>query len=151
MKRAPVIISLAVIAGIAVLYLLFAAGYLTQSQASELTVDQIQAQAITVSYSDLVRNNAQYVGKIVYFRGQVTRIFDTPEGFTVVLMAVKDPSSNVYYENDIVWLDMNGPQLNEGNFIEIWGRVDGMETYKTAQGAMKTLPEITVLYGDFAT
>jgi hypothetical protein len=147
MKRAAVITVIAVIAGAAALSIFLLSGGLPESKANGLTMDEVKAQALNVSYADLVKNNGQYVGKIVYFRGQVTQIFETKGDFSVILVAVRDPGSNILLSRNAVWLNFIGPQLNEGDFIDIWGRVEGMKTYRPADGSRTTLPEITLLNG----
>lgn len=46
-----------------------------------ITPEQAKAQSIQVNYKDLLRNNNQYIGKIVRYQGKVDQVYELSDKF----------------------------------------------------------------------
>ena len=106
--------------------------------ASSLTVDQTRSTAMVVTYDELLRNNEQYIGKYVKIRG---KIINSQSSGTDYVFHVATRSGN--YDEDILYLNYNGPLFIDGDLIDIWGRVDGLKTDPTVFGNSVNIPKIT--------
>ncbi|WP_440950890.1 hypothetical protein [Methanosphaerula subterraneus] len=105
--------------------------------ASSLTVDQIKSTAMIATYDDLLRYNEQYIGKYVKIRG---KIIQSQSSGTDYVFHVATGSGR--YDEDILYLNYNGPRFTDGDLIDIWGRVDGLKTDPTVLGD-SVIPKIT--------
>jgi len=124
--------------------------YTPTTQPTPYFVDilQIKRNAQNIAYDDLFRYNEKYIGNTVYFRGKIVQI--TPisggsgdeYGFRV---ATKE-SQNYGYSDDIIFVYYKGPRYLEGDTIDLWGKVSGLQTYTAVLGNVVTIPELQALY-----
>jgi len=106
-----------------------------------LTPDEIKSQAVQVSYDELFRNIEDYVGDIVYFKGQVIQVLGESDYFDL-RVAVTDKG---FYWDDPVYVSYQGKRLLEGDIIKLWASVDGLITYTAVMGNQVTIPKLTAL------
>ena len=106
-----------------------------------LSISEIKQVAIKVIYDDLIRNNEDYVGKIVYYKGEILQVNIISTDKYVLLVSVTNKG---LYWDDVVWIKYQGKRFLEKDIIDIWGDVDGLKTYKSTSGAI-TVPEIDAL------
>ncbi len=106
-------------------------------EVKQLTPEEVKAKAIQVSYDDLMRNNENYTGKIVHYKGQVVQVLHV-SGDTYALRVGLD----MPFPKDIVWMNYAGKRVLEGDIIEFWGTVKGLKEYKSLLGEPITIPEI---------
>lgn len=107
------------------------------------TADQIKALAKNVPYDLLARNTEEYIGDIVYYRGQVVQVSEV-RGLKVILRVnVTEKQYGLW--DDTVWVNYEGPRVLENDIVHIWGKVMGRRTYTAVLGNQVTIPEIQAL------
>lgn len=117
----------------------------TPSKSSSKSIQEVKNEAISPSYDDLFRNNEEYVGDIVYYKGSVVQV-ENLVGDEYVLRV----STRPFYE-DILYVLYKGQRLLEDDTVEFWGEVNGLKTYTAILGNSVTVPEIDCLYLNLAT
>ena len=101
---------------------------------TSMTMDQFKATCQDYSYSDLLRNPDDYLGKSVHFHGKVMQALE--DGF---LVEVTDKGYGIW--DDIVVIAWDGkPNVIEDDIVDVYGTYTGAYTYQTAIGAQKTVP-----------
>lgn len=105
------------------------------------TPQEIKAQAISIGYDPLYRNIETHVGKIVHFRGEVSQVIIKRDDRYDLRLAMDGDYDKMVY---VIY---RGDRVLEGDTVEIWGRVNGLYSYKSIFGAKITLPEIKSLIG----
>jgi hypothetical protein len=103
-----------------------------------LTPDEIKAQAIEATYDDLMRNNEDYVDKIVHYTGKIVQAQNVFGDTYVLRVSTKTP----YYFSDTVWVNYAGKRVLEGDIVEFWGKVKGLKEYTAVLGNAITIPEV---------
>ena len=103
-----------------------------------LTPEEVKAQTIEVSYDDLMRNNENYVGKIVHYKGEIVQSQNVYGDTYVFRVSTKAPD----YFGDTVWVNYAGKRVLEHDIIEFWGKVKGLKEYSAVLGNSITIPEI---------
>ena len=115
---------------------------------SQHSVADIKASSVVVSYDDLMRNNKAHIGKIVRFEGEIIQLTEssifTDDEFNL-RVATKEGAFGSYSE-DIIWVWYKGSRLLEGDVIELWAEVEGLETYLAVLGNSVTIPKLKALY-----
>ena len=110
-------------------------------QTPALTPAEIKAKALTtVTYDDLLRNNENYVGKIVYYRGHVIQAQNI-YGDTYILRVEVKQNDDILW-SDPVWVNYAGSRILEGDIIDVWGQVKGIKQYQAVLGNQVEIPEI---------
>jgi hypothetical protein len=110
------------------------------AQQKSLTVEEIKAQAINVTYDELFRHNEDYIGKIVYKQVKVIQVGDSN-------LLVEIPST---FSTDTMYVEgYKGERLREDDLINLWGRVEGLYTYTTVSGIENTAIKIKYLHSEF--
>lgn len=118
---------------------------------SGLSTNQIISSAKTVPYDDLFRNNEQYIGDIVYYKGKIIQVQNIAGDNYIFRVAVKKSElMNDYYE-DILWLNYKGQRYLEGDIIQFWGKLKGLKEYNAILGNTVTIPEIDALIVTIST
>ena len=107
------------------------------------TFQEVLAQASTVSYDELFRNNERYVGTIVHYRGKVEQVVEGRRDDSYELRV--NVTEGDYFWEDTVYLNYSGQRLLENDIIEFVGEVKGLKTYGAVFGQQITIPEIDVL------
>lgn len=114
-----------------------------------ITIDDIKNSASPISYDELMRNNDDYVGKIVYKRGEILQVSERRTDQYVLRVATKW-SEYGYYE-DIIWVEYKGDRLLEGDIIDVWGESKGLETYSAVLGNQITIPKMDSVHTELVT
>lgn len=100
------------------------------------------------SYKDLLRNPSDYIGKKTYFFGQILQKI----GYTQYRVGVDCSKYNYiegYHCDNTIYVTYYGDaSLIEDDMVELWGTMDGTQTYTTIMGATMTIPK---LYAKYAT
>ena len=104
--------------------------------------------AISPSYDDLFRYNEQYVGKLVYYKGQVIQVLDVGQDQYQLRVNVTEGQ---YIWQDNTLLLYAGSRFLENDIIEFVGTVIGLITYKDVLGIPTTIPEISVVQAQIVT
>ena len=107
-------------------------------------VIQIKNNAHNIPYDDLFRNNENYVGKTVYFRGKIIQMAPLFGDNYVFRVATKS-SQYLGYIEDVVYVNYKGSRFLEGDTIDLWAKVDGLKTYTAVLGNPVSVPELTAL------
>ena len=106
------------------------------------TFQEAMAQATRVSYDDLFRNNAAYIGQKVHFQGKIIQVVEGPGDSYDLRVNV---TQGQYTWDDTVYLRYSGPRLLEDDIIEFVGEVEGLRTYEAVFGNNITIPELAVI------
>jgi len=106
--------------------------------APKLTHSQIKAKAENIPYDSLFRYNERYIGKIIMFKGEVVQAIGSSKIYALRVNMNDDYDQTVYVE-------YSGPRILEGDSIQIWGEVLGLETYTSIFGGSVTLPRVEEL------
>ena len=106
------------------------------------TFQEAMAQATRVSYDDLFRNNAAYIGQKVHFRGKIIQVVEGPGDSYDLRVNV---TQGQYIWEDTVYLHYSGSRLLEDDVIEFVGEVEGLRTYEAVFGNNITIPELVVI------
>jgi hypothetical protein len=119
-----------------------------QSTSSNDSIIQIKNNALNISYNDLFRDNEKYIGKTAYFRGKIVQIAFLSGNEYIFRVATK---KNQYfnYSDDIIYVNYQGSRYFEGDIIDLWGRVDGLEIYSAPWSNTVSFPKITGYYAEF--
>lgn len=62
---------------ILVMSIVFISGCVQEESSREvpiMSVEEIKSSALTISYDDLMRNNENYVGEVVHYRGKIVQV-----------------------------------------------------------------------------
>ncbi len=108
-------------------------------QNEALTLKEMKQQAKTMPYDDLMRENKNYVGDIVYYRGEVQQVSEISQNEYVLRVSVTEKE---YFWDDVVWVDYIGSRVLEKDIIDLWGAVTGLRTYTAVLGNDITIPKI---------
>lgn len=109
----------------------------TNNCLKDLSPETIKSNAIEISYDDLMRNNEEHVGKIVYHEGEVIQVQNVFGNTYVLRVSTEGP----YYYDNVIWVNYAGDRLLEDDAVEIWGVV-GLKEYSAIFGNSVTIPEI---------
>lgn len=117
--------------------------------AAQQSLDEQKAQAITIPYDDLFRNNEEHIGKTVRYVGEVLQVqensclFCENPGYTL-RVAVTRGSYGTW--DDPIWVDYDGRErFLEDDIVTVWGVVEGLRKYTAVLGNQVTIPRITAL------
>lgn len=121
----------------------------TDELTEQQSLEEQKAQAVTIAYDDLFRNNEEHVGKTVRYVGQVLQVqenlcfFCENPGYTL-RVAVTEGSFGIW--DDPIWVDYAGDErFLEEDIITIWGTVEGLQNYQAVLGNQVTIPHIKAL------
>lgn len=116
---------------------------------SSKSVPQIKQEALNVTYDTLFRNNERYIGKTIYFKGQIVQIQEISTNNYILRVATKESSFGSYFE-DVIFVNYEGKRLLEDDIIEIWGKVEGLKSYTAVLGNEVTIPEMKALHTELS-
>ena len=102
------------------------------------TFSQLKEQATSVSYDDLFRYNEDYIGQLVYYRGQIAQV---QERSGIMLLRVNVTQNQFSWEDDIR-VDYRGQRLLEDDIVEFVGQVKGLWTSTAVLGNERTIPHV---------
>lgn len=123
-------------------------------EATGMSEADFKAACEEFEYKDLMRNDADYVGKKIKVKGEVVQVVYESEdgtGESQYRVSTKpDEFDDGYFDDDIVLYFTRGdaPKLLEDDIVTIYGEVSGTESYTTVLGANVTVPVVTGAYID---
>ncbi len=121
-----------------------------EEKAPLMSVEEIQSNALTISFDNLMRNNKDYIGKIIYYRGKVIQVSEIYGDKYVLRIATKE-GTYIGYVEDIIWVNYKGKRLLKDDIIDVWGKVEGLKTYRTVLRSEATIPELDSLHVELVT
>ena len=95
-----------------------------------------------VSYENLFRNNEEWKGRRVYYRGKIIQVI---EGSGNEFQLRANVTKGEFSWDDTVFLRYSGERLLEDDVIEFVGRVNGLIKYEAIFGNEVTIPDITII------
>jgi hypothetical protein len=117
----------------------------TQTPTPTMSIEQIKNNAIKITYDDLFRNNENYIGKTVVFRGKISQVFPPSDDYYDLIL---DTSPDSQIESRIYISNYKGSRFLEGDTVNVWGTVDGLVTLKSVLGEESSIPELNALQID---
>jgi hypothetical protein len=149
MRKRSTIVWVVKICVVAILLILFSVSISTYNVAHTLSVLDIKSQALTIPYDKLLKNNEDYVGKIVYFQGMVGQIIsESDDNYELRIDTSENPLG---FNQNSLYVNYEGSRLSEGDYINLWGNVDGVITVHTVPSVSYTIPELTALDVEMVT
>lgn len=98
------------------------------------------------SYKDLLRNPTDYQYKKAYFFGQVLQKVSSTQ-YRVGIDCTKYSYISGYHCDNTIYVTYYGENnLIEDDMINMWGTMDGTQTYTTVMGASVTIPKFYAKY-----
>lgn len=110
--------------------------------APTLTVEQLQAQAVTLAYDDLARNTEQHTGKLLALGGDVAQVLEDGDAANLRVNLDGDAGQVVV----IHYPGYSAARVLDGDAIRMVARVEGRITYDTVLGGQVTAPLLTALW-----
>ena len=113
-------------------------------QSPEISLDGAVADALyDVEYDALLRFNEEYVGEIVYYRGDVVQVIHRYDDVYVLFIR---PDTTARFDNDKLAVQYSGPRIIEDDLVKMYGVVTGLYEGETVLGAQTVYPAIDALY-----
>ena len=123
---------------------------MAESTEPTMSVEEVKSNALAIPYDDLMRENEQYIGKLVCYRGQVLQVSEI-YGDKYVLRVATQQKRYGSYIGDIIWVNYKGKRLLEDDIIDVWGKVKGIRTYTAVLNHRITIPEVDSLHVELVT
>lgn len=105
------------------------------------SVDEIKNDSQTLNYTQLYRQNSEYVGTAVHF--PELHLFDYLNIESSPKKYLFNMPSGTYADNNTICGTWTGNPFNEGDTVEAWGVLDGLETYQSLTGKL-SVPRIDI-------
>jgi len=119
----------------------------TSSTTSSTTTVPIKDRAIDVSYDELMRNSENYIGEIVYYRGQIVQVMEVSKDVYVLRVNIIEKPNL----GKTIWVNYEGKRMLEDDIIDLWGKFKGLKNYESIFGEQITIPEIDAIVIEFVT
>ncbi len=120
----------------------------TPSATPSMSIEEIKKNAIGVTYDDLFRNNENYIGKIIYYKGEINQVIEVSQNNYALRVSV---TQGDYYWSDVIYVNNVGKRFLDNDIINIWGKVTGLESYTAVMGNEITIPEVDALNIELVT
>lgn len=118
------------------------------SQLSSIEESVYKNSCIKYSYRDLLRNPSDYTGKKAYFYGKILQKVGSTQYRVGIDCSRYNYISGYHCDNTIYVTYYGESNLIEDDMVELWGTMDGTQTYTTVMGASVTIPKF---YAKYAT
>lgn len=116
------------------------------SQLSSIEEKIYKKNSAKYSYKDLLRNPKEYINKKAYFFGQVIQKVSSTQ-YRIGIDCTKFKYYDGYSCDNTIYVNYYGNiNLIEDDIIEMWGNMNGTETYITILGSSVTIPKFTAKY-----
>ena len=109
-----------------------------------LAFADLRPSALTVSYADLFRNNEQYEGQLLHFKGEVVQVLERGNDTYDLRIDVSENEGIVYLSN------YYGQRLLDDDVIEFLGESAGLVMYTAIFGNEITIPHLRAVSVVFA-
>lgn len=101
--------------------------------------------AKAISYANLIKDTAPYVGEKIALHGQIFQIQQHQGQGGVLLVAVTDNGGGFWTDN--VWVDYDHDiSFVQNDLITVYGTVTGTKSYQTQAGGTTYVPEVHAVY-----
>ena len=107
------------------------------------TFVQAKAEAVTIPYDDLFRNNERHVGKQVFYRAKIVQVINAGTNSYQFRANLAQLGGTSIASGDTVFLHFKGKRFLDDDLIEFIGTVDGLLSYEAVLGQEITIPEIS--------
>jgi len=109
---------------------------------SSLSLLDLKASAVDVTYDDLARNTEQHTGKNINMAGQVVQVIEDGDGAALRVLVDGDANQAVY----VKYPGYSAKRVLVNDMVQMVAQVDGRVTYKTVLGSEVTVPALTALW-----
>ena len=109
-----------------------------------LSDTELNRRASTVTFAQLARNPNTYEGILVQVRGKVTQIIGSGSRRVELLIAITPEriGNTTFWDDPIYVRAERTPNLLEDDIVVVYGRAQGLYSYRTVLGAERTVPRI---------
>jgi hypothetical protein len=109
---------------------------------SSLSLLDLKASAVDVTYDDLARNTEQHTGKYLNMTGKIVQVMEDGDGASLRLLVDGDMGQGVYVQ----YPGYSAKRVLMNDMVHMIARVDGRVTYETVLGNKITVPALTALW-----
>lgn len=104
---------------------------------TQYEVSQIKSSAQDMAYRELFRNAEELRGTPIHYRATIVQslLADTHDTY---LLRIGDSYSNYVYASYV------GDRFIQGDVVDVWGEVLGLEIYETGGGSQNTVPALAI-------
>lgn len=113
-----------------------------------MSIVDLKSRAITVNYNDLMRYNQNYIGKIINFRGKIIQVTKNTDSSNRNVLRIAVGEKGI--QNDVILAWYEWPSVLEGDTVDVWGEMTGLETYEALLGNKITIPALNVKHLELA-
>lgn len=110
-----------------------------------LSQEELQDQAISWNYNDIIRNFEYYEDEIIYFKGPIITVDQVSGDRYALQVQVGCKPWPASYDCDDMLVDYDGKRLLEDDRVEVWGKVERLTKLTYVMGNSATVPVITGL------
>ena len=114
-----------------------------QLQSPEISLDSAKENALHLEYDTLLRFNEEYVGDIVYYKGEVVQMVHRYDDTYLLFI---NPDTGEWLNSDRLAVHYSGQRILEDDVVEVYGVVAGLYEYEAVLGNQVIVPEIDALY-----
>jgi hypothetical protein len=113
--------------------------------AKPLTFAQLKAQAKKVPYKTLFRNSADYVGDLIYFRGEVIQVIDVEGEPDKYQLRVNVTKGSYGIWKDTIFLYYAGKRVLDDDIVQFVATYTDTITYESTGAGPITIPSAEVV------
>ena len=117
-----------------------------QATASPLTLDQVRSESISPTFEQIARRPSDFEGQLVEMRGKVVQVVSEDARHLVFRMNVTQVGTRWTDDVLVTHVGSLDERILKDDVVDVYGRADGLETYKTVVGTSRTIPRIEALY-----
>ncbi len=127
---------------------------------AELTEEEYKAACAEYSYEEIFRNPNAHDGELAKFKGEVVQVMESSVlGVPVTYFRINVTAQKYDYIDAVLYTDtiyaLYFPPSGDGRILEndivnIWGELDGLETYTAIAGNEVTIPCFIIKYIELA-
>ena len=105
---------------------------------SQLTVQELKKQSVSLDYKDILRNEDYYVGKIIYLKGEIFRVDERDDGLVLLYVYTRQSEYGNSWLDDLMYIWYDGSRLLDNDIIEAYIVVDEVLVRETQYGDIFT-------------
>jgi hypothetical protein len=121
----------------------------------ETTPEEYMAACEAIDYETLARNPEKYAGNKYTFTGEVIQVVESWNTTAIRINITPNELGSSTYYTDTIYATLepkeNGDRILEGDILVIYGKCEGLYSYRSVLGSEVYLPSIDVVYWDFVT
>ena len=136
------------IIAVVIIIIIIAASSSTPSDLIDLPEEEYRQNCRFFSYDDIARNPDDYEGKLAKFTGEVVQVLKDGDELQMRVNVTVD-EWGLYEDTVYVFYTItNNVNVLEGDIIEMYGELRGMQEYETIFEAEISIPRIYVKFID---